>query len=1576
MNKFSKLFISKNNNDVNNSQKNGELSNVIMSTMLKINSTDEFKNIELKNLTENNIEMNKTVIQNINGNGNRNILLLNELNNFSHITNNSSMKHDKKASSVHGLMKNNYNSRYVKNINSVYNDPYCISNSYHLNNPYTIQNGKYGGNTHSANEYNSYNCPIEKEHFRKVINNAEENIINTKQKYIGNNYLPGNNTNLTRQLPQKGGLYRDNNRNNYDNEYHTDENNMPIIKKNNEHKIGNNNFEKNTLGLLPRVYVVKKNEEVYNNLMKNGKTSRSLSQINHNEIKNGDPNMNVNSLHYIDQSNRNLVDIVKKESSEKSMHHDKTGSIKNSFERKQCSNIIPNNTSPVQIMKTRENFLEPNSDKSSLNENRNFFIRTISHKNNRNMKVMETEKSNKNCLVMTINDQNLKNCLSKETGENMHVVRNGLKNYNIENRRNIKNNVNGKNGCGIISNKGNESHASNVSNMKCANIYGDKNQLPRGNLLMKHVGNRILNENDNNDFNKINKSNFFNNQSDKSSKFKGGFTNKKMLYIEPIKDEIIYVNNLTNINVPHLNNLYETEEIENSKIKCNNSSVVEILNEKKNIDKKNDIIDERNSGKNMENKKENVDKRMNNDIINDKTSKGKYISNANELNHTVLLSDNLKSKDCKSFASNMHYHGNDAEKNFLCKNYVGCANRDLKNGNIETSNRSQNLDMQHCYTYSTFVDKINGNYNYYKTGKLNQEVNNSNAYEKGENLNNNFYKENCNDGVKNENMNEYENKSVSKDSAKKINYNGENDANKPNNEFIKVKDYLNIQHVPTNYNEQIIKQNYKLNFHSTEDNVHLKGYYYDSNKGVYLMNSSMNFVKPQDTRSFISASHVYNNIDENYNKINYNIRNVNHNTISVSDKFKGYQKKNANKPNSDIIGIKHSHLNRKYLNNPYINYNTKKLSILESQPYNKWNYINYDNNKDIRHITCANNINYSNGNYKELIKNNNEENIYKVIDDSLRLKEKTHELLHLNCDKIFVCSGDINKIKNEGKENRSIEMDGHDEYEINNTIMGKDKIIESGSTQNNVFLENENINIYHNSNVDIDKIIKNKKLSYNEANNGDKLCNTVLNDCQNERYSIGTKEEKNFNISQIKKNGKEALTDSYNYHLNNMKEIENSKNDKKGKLKINKWTSNENNYDLYLNGANKNNLRNINTKIEDPKDTEESEKEENGIEHKGNELEIEKGKNMIILNKKFNYPFNDELYTSSIDNNKAEHESDIINVKCISYSKEIIYKKDGNILIKEVQNKRNENNICLEENVEIKKKEKAFNKQTNNNISGYSSSLDSKENYPKNSNMESFYKNRKKENGNDVLEYNKTFNGQYMENIKNDSCSRDSNDSSSNSGSEVDKTGKDTDGNNSDSNQSDENGVYNCRSSDSNKCSNIFLSTNNVGIESENGEVSEKICSKKDIKINSLKKKNKFPWNKDNIVKLNSKGKLLKMKNVTMNTKLARYERVLIHTCINKLNWKKCIDNTNKGILYWIGYNINDFDHYNYMKKKKIINRIPSLYMYTKKKALTFLLSHLSLIFPSLWICPYISRHLLSLNPLQARCRRYSRGER
>ncbi|EOU76425.1 toxin of the YeeV-YeeU toxin-antitoxin system; CP4-44 prophage [Escherichia coli] len=42
--------------------------------------------------------------------------------------------------------------------------------------------------------------------------------------------------------------------------------------------------------------------------------------------------------------------------------------------------------------------------------------------------------------------------------------------------------------------------------------------------------------------------------------------------------------------------------------------------------------------------------------------------------------------------------------------------------------------------------------------------------------------------------------------------------------------------------------------------------------------------------------------------------------------------------------------------------------------------------------------------------------------------------------------------------------------------------------------------------------------------------------------------------------------------------------------------------------------------------------------------------------------------------------------------------------------------------------------------------------------------------------------------------------------------------------------------------------------------------------------------------------------------------------------------------------------------------------------AVNFLVEKYALV--RTWICPYISRHLLSLNPSLAHCRRYSRGER
>ncbi|PQN05390.1 hypothetical protein C5K18_15415 [Shigella dysenteriae] len=57
----------------------------------------------------------------------------------------------------------------------------------------------------------------------------------------------------------------------------------------------------------------------------------------------------------------------------------------------------------------------------------------------------------------------------------------------------------------------------------------------------------------------------------------------------------------------------------------------------------------------------------------------------------------------------------------------------------------------------------------------------------------------------------------------------------------------------------------------------------------------------------------------------------------------------------------------------------------------------------------------------------------------------------------------------------------------------------------------------------------------------------------------------------------------------------------------------------------------------------------------------------------------------------------------------------------------------------------------------------------------------------------------------------------------------------------------------------------------------------------------------------------------------------------------------------------------------------PEIQVHNQYKQLSTMFNFISDMFfnsDPYWICPYISRHLLSLNPLQARCRRYSRGER
>ena len=63
--------------------------------------------------------------------------------------------------------------------------------------------------------------------------------------------------------------------------------------------------------------------------------------------------------------------------------------------------------------------------------------------------------------------------------------------------------------------------------------------------------------------------------------------------------------------------------------------------------------------------------------------------------------------------------------------------------------------------------------------------------------------------------------------------------------------------------------------------------------------------------------------------------------------------------------------------------------------------------------------------------------------------------------------------------------------------------------------------------------------------------------------------------------------------------------------------------------------------------------------------------------------------------------------------------------------------------------------------------------------------------------------------------------------------------------------------------------------------------------------------------------------------------------------------------------------------KSAVSDRGQTLHLKTPDGAMAYLFRYLlkNAVMLS-WICPYISRHLLSLNPLLACCRRYSRGER
>ncbi|SBS92237.1 tubulin--tyrosine ligase, putative [Plasmodium ovale curtisi] len=457
------------------------------------------------------------------------------------------------------------------------------------------------------------------------------------------------------------------------------------------------------------------------------------------------------------------------------------------------------------------------------------------------------------------------------------------------------------------------------------------------------------------------------------------------------------------------------------------------------------------------------------------------------------------------------------------------------------------------------------------------------------------------------------------------------------------------------------------------------------------------------------------------------------------------------------------------------------------------------------------------------------------------------------------------------------------------------------------------------------------------SNHGDDF-RTDEDESEKDKYVMGKK--KNIDHLErivIKKNSRETFTDSYIYHLNNMKKTAKKKN-KRDKSKMGKIFVDKNEKDtLHLSDTENDGMKKM-LRLTEGRTQENAKREEEKTHPNGDknceESNMSEGKgrdnSLVVSNRKFNYPFKNELSMYGMGTNRSEHELDS-QERYISQLGEVNPQKEEWESSSREQTGNRENRSLFEGNIEINTEDRVFTPEKRDIERSNVEKCDflAEAGTCKGEEIPSsrFLSSMSRSCG-DPFEMRDRFvdSGKWVENyaVRNSRISgrMDSRNWSINGQKYWHKT-KPKNRRRKGIQQKEETDVVNQR-------------------KEEEGEMEFR-------KVDGKSKKVVFPWNKDNIVKLNGRGKSVKMKNITINTKLARYERVLIHTCITKLNWKKCIDNINKGIFYWIGYNINDFDHYNYMKKKKIINRIPSMYMYTKKKALTFLLSHLSLIFPSLY---------------------------
>ncbi|CRG96521.1 tubulin--tyrosine ligase, putative [Plasmodium gallinaceum] len=1588
MNSFHNLLNSKYNNETNESKKRN-ISKIVPTYSLKNNEVSrECDNLKIS-INKNISDINEETMKNLKKY--ENTLIINDVSNFVNAPNKYSIAATYKTNLNYALMKNNH-------YNNKLNNSYSVSIKYKNNNcNCNIQKVKLRNTNENEKSFLKKKQIISKDYFTK-LHNVKSQIRNDNLLYYNkiNNMLYRNNDECKKEnnisnIYVKSHSIRLNSINENLNNYKfmqkmkTEKSLTNICKKNKEM---NSVSEMNINSSLNKrneneIIGIPLNKSIYNkkdiNFNNNNDTTNKIKHPynfmnNVTLIKDMYQNehvLNKKSDEYSKNENKNYV---MKMNSNKIFNDHNLDNLKNSGKKYNSMNYFSKNNNEGKI--TNVNALNIDNDKNLVQEqikNHDYVVNTNKCKSPDTYLKDNIKSEPYISQLMNINQTKYINnysnmCLSHNNKYFTDSIKNGATNGSNTSHHfsNSRDNY-------IKYSYKDSDHYNNICN-KCNN-HCDKISYSEKNSDEKRSYNT---------FKKYDIQNL-NNLCDKIN-MKETYKNCSNNHILKVLNKGESINKHDDISLYRLN---EEERKKKINSKCSGREYENNDNKKMNERKpcSGIILDKRKKGKEYELLNQNKyfykeqGKEENYKIINNKENIENVRHNQSYIENGDLF-QNL-SKNCYVDSNNVYNLKNKS-------NYYYSINHSKLNKetyNIQSCNETSKIDESHILNNAK-----NKNCNY------NINIHNNTIYCKKNNINNKYnYCENNFDKKEKEFINYCNHDNIGDYKTDKVYFNEINKINTQNNNYIKGKNDSNIcdyiinnsewyenksdkKIVPHGINSKMSNKNYKdhiKNYHSDKISI-IDTYDNDKNNEKDDMLNKISKGINKDTNNVIQThntlyyeeykrDNIINNSNNYYKKSikDINLANCSKNnfiTLGFNEDFKNindinpYDKKvkgnlfNKGREGDHLLKIMKRKISRNTKDEKYSKENSytekcdhykqnleKHLNIhktinqekkqKEEEKEENNNNLKGENEKSGKKMNTylndvvSNDINIfiekKKNNFKEsnekkkyidtLEKNNLNGEILVVEKGETLVKKKKNYTKILLKDNEHIINESRNEIKNKiDSDVHFINKKKSDDYcniydkKINVTDRIKKcsyKIIKENNKQKHILISNPNYFLKNSKNNNIYK----RSNDINSCNNKflTKKNNTTVN-CKNKLNSNNIfynkkdrwKSASNGSITdeyEITHTG--ALTDSYIYHLNNINKISKQKN-KKSKLK--NYKMNEDDI-LYLRKNENNDLKKIYTIKESDKTSENYRKEdkikysncnENINADNSNKIKEKRSKS-VLSNENCKHLFNNKLIMSNSNKTKIINDNDF-NIENETFLKGTNFDNNKNEMNSEFNNKsRNKMNVNSNGNME---KNKENNSPTEKNTI-------KKDNFLESSPMKNIPNNSINNNKNNVGINVRNIN---FDNIKNSIESYT---------------------------------TINC----TDNCQNSLLSNNE--------KVDNLYIKTDDTKEN----KDILPWNKDNIVKLNIKNNSKKKKIITINTKLARYERVLIHTCINKLNWKKCTDNLNKGIFFWIGYNINDFDHYNYMKKKKIINRIPSIYMYTKKKALTFLLSHLSVIYPSLY---------------------------